>query len=152
MHFFSLLPNVQNKSIDINRDQILDLHEVKCWLTPSQKDYNYDEVDHIFAMFDIDRDWDLNQEEIGSAFLSLIHLLPQSAWTNMSLAAQPDPIIFDDSFGEEPVVGIDNSSHEYKFLPSLLTDRKHDTQFCDRRLPFVIPLPQVCDIPRVHTR
>lgn len=132
---------------------MLDLHEVEKWLIPSQVEYNYEEVDYIFAKFDVDRDWQLDREETGSAFLALIHLLPQSVWTNLSLAAQQeDPMELEDSFGMESAVEIDNSSHGYKFLPSLLSDRKHDTQSCDRRLPFVIPLPPVCDIPRVHTR
>jgi hypothetical protein len=137
----------------MNRDQILDLDEVIRWLIPSKGDAIYEEADYIFTKYDSNRDWDLNEDEVRSAYLSLIHLLPQSVWTDSSLAKPgPASIEMDDSFADEAVVEKESTSQKYKFLPNASSTQNHVQQSCDRELPFAIPLLPVCDIPRVLTR
>lgn len=150
MHFI-FSRHSQNQSIDINHDHVLDLPEVIGWLLPSKGDFVYEEVDRIFRDFDSDRDWDLNQDEIRSAYHLLLHLLPQSVWTDSSFLDPSDSLVFGEDFDkEEPLRTTVNSSQQSHAQRVSRTSNPESQPSCDRRLPFSIPLLQVCDIPSIR--
>lgn len=147
----------QNLTIDINRDQVLDVQEIIDWLLLSRDDYSYHEMDEIFVEFDSNRDWHLDRQEIEAAYAHLLPLLPQSVWTDRSFlsASRSEPQLVSprDELADVSLTEQDNSTHPARFLRAVPNALQRDSRgACDRRLPFVIPTPEVCDLAHVQSR